>query len=163
MCTQQEKIQRTEEKRCTVNHVAEFENGTPILKEQRFSGIPRWCDWGAPNGVIYGAPFLLLFWSSVTTPLLELRYYSSLGAPLLLRSWSSVTTPLLELHYYSSLGASLLLCSWSSVTTPFFRAPLLLHFQKSVTTPLSEHIQGYPQKMRLQRLLKTLKMFYFQC
>jgi len=37
--TQQEKIQRTEEKRCTVNHVAEFENGTPILKERRFGGI----------------------------------------------------------------------------------------------------------------------------
>ena len=36
---QQEKIQRTGEKRCTVNHVAEFENGTPILKERRFGGI----------------------------------------------------------------------------------------------------------------------------
>ena len=35
----------------------------------------------------FGVPFLLLFWSSITTPLLELRYY----------------TPLLELCYYSSL------------------------------------------------------------
>ena len=32
----------------------------------------------------FGVPFLLLFWSSVTTPLLELRYYSSFGALLLL-------------------------------------------------------------------------------
>ena len=40
-------------------------NGTPILKERRFSGILYWCDWGAPNGapngVISGAPFLLRF------------------------------------------------------------------------------------------------------
>ena len=92
---QQEKIQRTEEKRCTVNHVAEFKNGTPILKERRFGGILYWCNWGAPNGVICCAPFLLLFWSSVSTPLLEFSYYSSFGAPLLLFFWSSVSRALL--------------------------------------------------------------------
>ena len=44
--------------------------GTPILQKRRFGGILYWCDWGAP--------FLLLFWSSVTTPLLKLCYYTSL-------------------------------------------------------------------------------------
>ena len=82
-------------------------NGTPILQKRRFGGILYWCDWGAPfgalNRVICSAPFLLLFWSSANTPLLELRYYSSFGAPLLLLFWSSVTTILLELCYYSSL------------------------------------------------------------
>ena len=41
---QQEKIQRTEEKRCTVNHVAEFKNGTLILKERKFGSILYGCD-----------------------------------------------------------------------------------------------------------------------
>ena len=71
--TQQEKIQRTEEKRCTVNHVAEFENGTPILKERRFGGILYWCDWGAPNG-------------ARTEWFPEHRFYSVFRAPLLLLS-----------------------------------------------------------------------------
>ena len=96
MITQQEKIQ-----------IERRRKGAPLIMsrssktELRFSkngGILYGFDEGAPNGVICGAPFLLLFWSSVTI---------SLGAPLLLLSWSSVTTPLLELRYYSSYGAPL--------------------------------------------------------
>ena len=95
-------------------------NRTPILQERRFGGFLYWCDWGAPfgapNRVICGAPFLLLFWSSVNISLLELRYYSFFGAPLL----------------YSYFWALLLLLFQSSVTTPlsehcqypFLKAPL---------------------------------------
>ena len=57
------------------------------------------CDWGAPNRVIWVAPFLFLFWSSFTTPLLELCYYSSFGASLLY-------TPLLELSTWWGLRTS---------------------------------------------------------
>ena len=42
---------------------------------------------------------------TVSIPLLELLYYSSIGAPLLLLFWSSVTTPLLELALLAPDGA----------------------------------------------------------
>jgi len=48
-------------------------NGTPILKERRFSGILYWCDWGAPNG-------------ARTEWFPEHRFYSVFRAPLLLLS-----------------------------------------------------------------------------
>ena len=138
--TQQEKIQRTEEKRCTVNHVAEFvkrNSDSQRTEVQRYAEVKTLrCTERCTERSDLRSPFLLRSRSSVTTPLLELRYYSALGAPLLLLSWRSVTTPLLELRYYSALGAPLLHCSWSSVTTPllelryysFFGAPLPLQF-----------------------------------
>ena len=63
--TQQEKIQRTEEKRCTVNHVAEIENwnsDSQRTEVQRYPILMRLrCTERCPNGVISGAPFLLRF------------------------------------------------------------------------------------------------------
>jgi hypothetical protein len=101
--TQQEKIQRTEEKRCTVNHVAEFvkrNSDSQRTEVQRITKVKTLrCTERCTERSDLRSPFLLLFWSSVSTPLLEFRFYSSFGVPLLLLFWSSVTTPLLELRF----------------------------------------------------------------
>jgi len=85
--TQQEKIQRTEEKRCTVNHVAEFvkrNSDSQRTEVQRYTEVKTLrCTERCTERSDLRSPFLLRSWSSVTTPLLELRYYSALGAPLL--------------------------------------------------------------------------------
>ena len=84
---QQEKIQRTEEKRCTVNHVAEFvkrNSDSQRTEVQRLTKVKTLrCTERCTERSDLRSPFLLLFWSSVSTPLLEFRYYSSFGAPFL--------------------------------------------------------------------------------
>ena len=93
--TQPEKIQRTEEKRCTINHVAEFvkrNSDSQRTEVQRYSEVKR---LRCTERSDLRSPFLLLSWSSVSTPLLEFRYYSSFGAPILLLFWSSVSRALL--------------------------------------------------------------------
>ena len=76
MFTQQEKIPRTEEKRCTVNHVAEFvkrNSDSQRTEVQRYSEVMRLrCTEQSDLRC------------TVSTPLLEFRFYSSFGAPLLL-------------------------------------------------------------------------------
>ena len=92
---QQEKIQRTEEKRCTVNHVAEFvkrNSDSQRTKVQRYTeGMRLRCTERCTERSDLRC--------TVSTPLLEFRFYSSFGVPLLLLFWSSITTPLLELCF----------------------------------------------------------------
>ena len=86
---------RTEEKRCTVNHVAEFvkrNSDSQRTEVQRYTEVKT---LRCTERSDLRSPFLLLFWSSVSTPLLEFRYYSALGAPLLLLFWSSVSRALM--------------------------------------------------------------------
>ena len=122
--SQQEKIQRTEEKRCTVNHVAEFvkrNSDSQRTEVQRYTEVKLLrCTERCTERSDLRSLFLLLFWSSVSTPLLEFRFYSSFGVQLLLLFWSSVTTPLLELHYYSSFGAPLLYSSFGALLLLLF-------------------------------------------
>ena len=56
----------------------------------------------------------------------------------------NITATLFELRYYTSFEAQ------------------LVSLLKSTTDQFLSHIQGYSQKLRLQRLLKTLKIWYFQ-
>ena len=102
--SQQEKIQRTEEKRCALimsrsskTELRFSKNGGSAVSCTDVIEVHR-TEWFTVH-LFYSsfrAPLLLLSWSSIAPPLLELRYYSFFGAPLLLYFQNSVTTPLSE-------------------------------------------------------------------
>ena len=86
---QQEKIQGMEE-------LKKRNSDSPRMKVRRYSVLMR---------LKCTARFTERsdFRCTISTLLLELGYYSSFGALLLLLFWTFVITPLLELCYYSSL------------------------------------------------------------